>query len=193
MYTSTLTLRDIEGQRKYLNQAERLQFLECTKSQHVHIKLFCQLLFYTGARIAEIHNITPENIDFSNKSVVLETLKKRKRGVFREIPLPDFLLKEVELYLKNIYTEQEKSQKLWYFSLRTASRYVKAVLLEAGIHGIRGSAKSLRHGYAVTAVQKAPITLVKKWLGHSSLETTEIYLDILGFEEREIAKRMWFE
>ncbi len=30
-----------------------------------------------------------------------------------------------------------------------------------------------------------------KWLGHQSLETTAIYMDAVGDEEREIAARMW--
>lgn len=64
-------------------------------------------------------------------------------------------------------------------------------MLKAGISGIRASAKSLRHGYAVNAVQKAPITLVKKWLGHGSIETTAIYLNIVGIEERKIAETVW--
>ena len=83
MYKSTISLHDLNGQRKYLNQVERLRFLECTKSRSLQIKLFCQLLYYTGARIAEIHNLRVGNIDFSNKTVVIETLKKCKRGIYR--------------------------------------------------------------------------------------------------------------
>jgi integrase/recombinase XerD len=36
-----------------------------------------------------------------------------------------------------------------------------------------------------------PLPVVKKWLGHASLETTAIYLDLIGEEERELAKRLW--
>ena len=62
---------------------------------------------------------------------------------------------------------------------------------EANIIGTRSCARGLRHGFAVNAVKKAPITMVKKWLGHAALETTEIYLNIIGEEEREIAKSTW--
>lgn len=187
MYPSTLTLHDAKGQRKYLNQTERLQFLECLKNKALHIQLFCQLLFYTGARISEIHNLRVEHIDFSNKTVVLETLKKRKKGVFREIPIPDFLLQSLADYIQDL----ESTSVLWHFTIRTASRYIKDVMWEAGIEDVRASAKSLRHGYAVNAVQKAPITMVQKWLGHAHLETTAIYLNILGAEERVIAEKVW--
>lgn len=189
MYKSTISLHNLNGQRKYLNQAERLRFLECTKSRSLQIKLFCQLLYYTGARIAEIHNLRVGNIDFSNKTVVIETLKKRKSGIYREIPLPNFLLDTLKLHVANLHGKDQSC--LWEFSLRTASRHIKTIMLEADIIGVRGCARGLRHGFAVHAVNKAPVTMVKKWLGHSNLETTAIYLDVVGAEEREIAEKIW--
>ena len=191
MYKTAISLRDIEGQRKYLNQTERLRFLGCTKGYRADIKLFCQLLYYTGARIAEIHNLKLDNIDFSNKSIVIESLKKRKKGVFREIPLPECLLHELQHYIQELNQEDIFNSYLFSFSLRTASRIVKRMMTCAKITGIQSCARGLRHGFAVHAVTKVPITMVKKWLGHASLETTEIYLDVVGIEEREIAKRIW--
>lgn len=193
MYKSTISLHNLNGQRKYLNQAERLRFLECTKSRSLQIKLFCQLLYYTGARIAEIHNLRVGSIDFSNKTVVIETLKKRKRGIYREIPLPDFLLESLKSYVEDLEDLIDIQKSLWNFSLRTSSRYIKTMMLEADIIGVRGCARGLRHGFAVHAVNKVPVTMVKKWLGHSNLETTAIYLDVVGTEEREIAKRIWLQ
>ena len=191
MYSPVISLYDQNGQRKYLNQFERLSFFECTKSRPVHKKLFCQLLYFTGARIAEIHNLTTQNIDFSNQTVVIETLKRRRNGIFREIPLPNLLLEILNSYINNIDCNQGEFLSLWKFSLRSASRYVKDVMVEAGITGVRASSRGLRHGFAVHSINIAPITLVKKWLGHSSLETTAIYLNVVGTEEREIAKRVW--
>ncbi|MFK8103130.1 MAG: tyrosine-type recombinase/integrase [Saprospiraceae bacterium] len=80
---------------------------------------------------------------------------------------------------------------MWGFSLRTDSRYVKKVMHKASITGLQSSAKGLRHDFAVYAISRVPITLVKKWLGHSRLETTEIYLNVIGVEERERAKKLW--
>ena len=191
MYKTAMSLRDNMGQRKYLNHMERLRFLEKTKHYRSDIKLFCQLLYYTGARIAEIHNLTRDSIDFSNKTVVLESLKKRQRGIYREIPLPMHLLENLLGYISNLGYENSQNQCLWSFSLRTASRHVKRLMQDAEIMGLQSCARGLRHGFAVHAVAKVPITMVKKWLGHATLETTEIYLDVVGIEEREIAKRIW--
>ena len=191
MYKTAMTLHDRDGQRKYLNQAERLRFLEASKGKRSDVKLFCQLLYYTGARIAEIHNLSVINIDFANKTVVLESLKKRRRGIFREIPLPLSLLSELQAYIEDLNIERPNNQTLFLFSLRTASRHLKRVMAEAQISGVRSSSRGLRNGFAVHAVSLVPITMVKKWLGHTALETTEIYLNIVGIEERQIAELIW--
>ncbi|GLB54172.1 hypothetical protein NBRC110019_32130 [Neptunitalea chrysea] len=191
MYKVTLSLHNEKGQRKYLNQEERLRFFEVTLGYGLPKRLFCQLLFYTGARISEIYNLRTDSIDQANKTVVLETLKKRKRGIYREIPLPVTILKQLESYIHKLVCENQSVISLWSFSLRTGSRAVKEVMTKAGITGVRSCSRGLRHGFAVYAVSKVPLTMVKKWLGHASLTTTAIYLDVIGEEEREIAKRIW--
>jgi len=189
MQNHSMSLYTQQGQRKYLNHSERLRFLEATEEQSADVRLFCQLLYYTGARLAEIHNLTLQNIDTSNGTVIIESLKKRKKGVFREIPIPDSLLENILCHGKTMRLQIK--QCLWCFSLRTAARRIKTVMTLANINGILSSSKSLRHGFAVHAVTNAPLTMVKKWLGHSRLETTEIYLNIVGAEERAIMKRIW--
>lgn len=189
MHTKDFSLYTAKGQRKYLNSDERRRFFEATQTIRIDKKLFCQLLYFTGGRIAEVYNLTSMSIDFSNQTVVFETLKKRRKGVYREIPIPTALLDDLQIFIQK--TGKTDQDCLWSFSLRTASRYVKEVMRKADIVGQQASAKGLRHGFAVHAVSKVPITLVKKWLGHAKLETTEIYLSVIGLEEREMAKRLW--
>lgn len=49
------------------------------------------------------------------------------------------------------------------------------------------SSKSPHHIIADRARRRS----IKKWLGHAKFETTAIYLDATGDEERELAERMW--
>jgi integrase/recombinase XerD len=52
--------------------------------------------------------------------------------------------------------------------------------------------KGMRHAFGVLAFKKSlPPHLVQRWLGHASLETTAIYGDVIGEEEREFAGRLW--
>ncbi len=62
----------------------------------------------------------------------------------------------------------------------------------AEITGPHASPKGLRHGFGVkAATETRNPRLVQKWLGHRYLETTTIYMDAVGEEERELAARMW--
>jgi Phage integrase family len=64
-------------------------------------------------------------------------------------------------------------------------RYVKAEMAMAGIAGAPAMPKGLRHGFCVHALQsRVPLHLAQRWLGHASIETTAIYADIAGREER---------
>ncbi len=124
----------------------------------------------------------------ANKAVVFETLKRRQRGHFRAVPIPDSL---VEL-LRQVTPPADPSARVWNFSRPTAYRLVKDCMARAKIAGGMASPKGLRHGFAVACLaEKIPLSTVKKWLGHARLETTAIYLDVSGNEERELAKRLW--
>ena len=62
----------------------------------------------------------------------------------------------------------------------------------AEIAGPAATPRGLRHGFAIVAVAAAvPVTMIQKWMGHSDISTTAIYLDASGPEERHIAFRMW--
>jgi len=87
---------DRAGNRKYLTAAERGAFLQSLSTMEPEVRTFCRVLAYTGARVSGGLALTYGRIDTSAKLVVLESLKKRRRGVFRAIPLPDELLAELD-------------------------------------------------------------------------------------------------
>ena len=65
-------------------------------------------------------------------------------------------------------------------------------MAEADISGCQAMPKGLRHAFGVGVVQAGvPINLLKKWLGHSRLETTAIYAAAVGAEEQAIATKFW--
>jgi len=179
------------GSRKYLNDAERSAFFTEAKNQpDATRRAFCLTLFYTGCRISEALNVTRGRIDSSHKSIVFETLKRRQRGVFRAVPVPDSLA----ALLGEICSDADASSRLWTFSRPTAYRLIKACMSKAGIDGAMASPKGLRHGFAIACIGKnIPLPTVQKWLGHARLETTAIYLAASGEEERKLARRLWNE
>jgi site-specific recombinase XerD len=62
----------------------------------------------------------------------------------------------------------------------------------ADISGDHATPKGLRHGFGVRmAMQTRNPRLVQKLLGHSNLETTAIYMDLVGDEARAEVVGAW--
>jgi len=182
------------GHRKYLNPAERKRFIDAANGAPPETRLFCLTLGWSGARISEALALTPAAIDVEC-GVCLRTLKQRKRGVFRQVPLPPHLLEQLDSYfdLSSARRNPELAgERIWRWSRTTAWRHVKALMASAGVVGTAAMPKGLRHSFGVNAVQsKVPLPIIQRWLGHSKIETTAIYLDVMGPEERALAARMW--
>lgn len=190
-----LTLFGPQAQRKYLNAAERRRFVQAARRAPCHIGLFCLTLRWTGARISEVLALTPCAIDIESGTASILTLKRRKRGIVRQVPLPPALLRKLD-HVFGLCRAQRDARlatlRIWRWSRTTAWRYVKAVMATAGITGMPGMPKGLRHGFGVHAIHsKVPPHLLQKWLGHASLRTTAIYCDVIGAEEHACAARMW--
>ncbi|MGA7673685.1 MAG: tyrosine-type recombinase/integrase [Rhizomicrobium sp.] len=189
------SLYDTHGQRKYLTTKERGAFLRTAIRIGGPTGTFCAVLALTGARISEALSLTPERIDRANGAIVFETLKRRERGIFRAVPVPhelvDFLYSVHDLDTVRNDADQGFS-RIWPWSRPTAWTRVKSVMRLANIPEAQAQPKSLRHTFGVEAVQnRIAITLVKKWLGHAKLQSTEIYATPLGREERRLAAHMW--
>lgn len=190
-------LWDDNGQRMYLNEAERNAFRAVAKAQDDRLtRTFCQLLLFSGCRISEALETTPERIDWPDQAIKFRTLKKRGRKAattYRAVPLPAEFLDELNLihHLKGQGRADPKAL-LWPWSRATAWRRVKGVMQAAGIEGAQASPKGLRHGFGVVhALNRTPINTLQRWMGHSSPNTTAIYMQAIGEEARQLAGAAW--
>ena len=188
-------LRDSKGRRMYVTAAERAAILVAAKRAKREVRTFVGLLHFTGARISEALAVTPGSIDFDAGTVAFESLKKRRSGAFRAVPVPPELLDELDLVHDVRGAQRDPGRmdvRLWPWCRMTAWRRVREVMISAGVaDGPHRTAKGMRHGFAVAAVQKVPLNLVSRWLGHASLEVTAIYCNAQGEEERAMAARLW--
>src|SRR4051812_14338169 len=149
-------LYDQNGHRKYLTPAEREAFLKAADAATREVRTFCATLTYTGCRISEALALTADRVDLEAGAIVLETLKKRKRGVYRPVPAPPAFLDTLNM-VHNIRAVQKrrdrgKGVRLWQWSRPTAWRRVCEVMQAAGIAGVHASPKGLRHGFGIKAV-----------------------------------------
>src|SRR4051812_4267358 len=92
-----MQLFDAEGRRLYCTEEERRAFVAAAAKAPREVRTFCGVLHATGCRISEALALTAQQIDLSGRVVVFESLKKRKRGVFRAVPVPPELLDTLDM------------------------------------------------------------------------------------------------
>jgi integrase/recombinase XerD len=185
-------IADRSGKRLYLNADERHAFLKAATRQPGEVRSFCETLHYTGCRISEALNLTVGQVDLDDSTITFQTLKKRRPGVYRTVPIPSQLVTTLEL-VHRIRASRRANRPLWSWCRVTGWRYVKSVMDEAGIRpGPQMTAKGLRHAYGVNAISNGvPLNLLSRWMGHSAIEITAIYANAVGPEQRQLAEKMW--
>lgn len=182
-----LSMFNARGQRKYLTPSERLAFLHAAELAPPTTMTFCLTLAHSGARISEVLALKPDRIDRSAQLIIIESLKKRRRGVFRAVPIPMSVLDALDAH-----HDLESGHHLWPWCRTTAWSRVKEVLAASGAPASVRMPKALRHGFGIAGVRRGvPLNMVQKWLGHANIATTAIYTDAIGEEELALAARLW--
>ncbi len=184
--------RPVRHGRKYLTQGERRRALAAAMQLTDQRRLFVEVLAWSGGRISEVLALTAASFDLELSSVTLLTLKRRQ-PVAREVPLPPALVAEIDAVFDIRRRQPDRAhQRLWAFHRVTGWRLIKTIMDVSGIAGQQARPHGLRHGFGVGALQAGvPVTLLKRWMGHAKLSTTEIYLDVIGPEEIAFARRFW--
>lgn len=181
-----------DGCRKYLTQGERQRLM---RAAWLHpdpsAGTFLLVLAYCGCRISEALALRSRDIDAEDGLIAFRSLKKRGESVVREVPIPRYLAAAISA----VHGTVDADARLWPWSRSCGWRLVKTVMLAIPIApGAHQTAKGLRHAFAIHAIRSGvPLNMVQRWLGHASIETTSIYTQALGVEERALAERMWSE
>ena len=184
-----MQLYDTTGRRKYLTPTERHEFFCAAEKASREVQTFCSTLGYTGCRISEALALTGTQIDLAAGVLVFESLKKRRKGIYRGVPVPRSFLELLDA-VHNLAALGD--QRLWKWSRTTAWRRVREVMDAANIRGAWATPKGMRHGFGVRAVTASiPLNLTQRWLGHANIGTTAIYANAIGPEEQQIAARKW--
>lgn len=142
-------------------------------------RLIILLLYGTGLRASEVCNLKIEDVDFKRGILIVKGGKGAKDRV---VPIPDFLLREIEDYLKTredgseylfVEVRREKKDKI---SPKTVWYLLKKYGEKAGI---RVTPHMLRHSFATHMLEKGvDIRVIQEILGHSNLSTTQIYTKV---------------
>ncbi len=183
-----------DGRRKYVNLSERALLQAELSIMPMKRRLLVLTLMWTGARVSEVLELTPDRFQLDASVVAIRTLKRRKH-VVREIPIPPQLTHQLAMTFALAAHQADAAlaqQRLWGLHRVTAWRIIKAAMDKAGVHGVRASPRGLRHAFGVAALQSSvPMNLTQRWLGHARMSTTAIYADICGPDEIAFAERFW--
>lgn len=183
--TTRIELYDDAGRRKYLNAAERERFLVAAEHLGAAECALLYVLAFSGCRVSEALALTRHHLDAERDTLTFRTLKRRRRQ-FRTVPVPP----EVSAMLLALPAQGDAL--FWTMHRATAWRIVIATMAAAGIEGPMATCKGLRHSFGMRAAgSNVPPNLIQRWMGHASQETTAIYIDAVGAEERAFAQRMW--
>jgi integrase/recombinase XerD len=148
------------GWRTQISHAgERDAFLRAAELADRQVRTLCMTLAYAGCRLSKALALTADRVDLAAGVLVIESLKKRQRGIYRAVPVPPALLDALDL-VHGIRERQAKRGKgrgdrLWPWSRMTGWRAVHAVMQAARLDGPHASPKGLRHGFGVAAEPRA--------------------------------------
>jgi integrase len=195
-YNNHLPLNNQKTNISYLSpdQLDKLteSFLEYYEESERYRKargrLWIVYLFlrYTGARLNEVLGINDTtDIDFRNNEVKIATLKQKKQ-IFRIVPIHIKAISELMLYLSQYPYMKGKIFKItdrgFQLGFKNICQIAKIPLELSHPH-------ILRHTRAIELLRSGvPVTIVKDLLGHSSLNTTAIYLRMSAQEAKMILK-----
>ena len=148
-------------------------------------RLVLMFLYYTGIRLNEAVNIKWEDIDFERGIIHLKVTKgEKERIIFLHDKLKKFIeyfniKKEGLVFLSNLGKKYDK---------RTIQMIVRNAAKKSGIQR-RITPHTLRHSFATHLLEAgADIRHIQKLLGHSSLQTTQIYTHVANKDIKNLAK-----
>ena len=197
-----IALATRKGLPKYLLYPEIVKFLAACEKKVDDYYLF-YTLWISGARITEALQLTPSDfyLQSDNPHIMLPNLKpSADQTDVRFIPLEghDYYISEMRRYL-HLRMENGKKKitpkaRIWPVTRQAAHNKIKRITasLDDPIFN-EISTKTFRHSCAVNhLLHGATPKQIASLLGHSSTETTEIYLNVLTPEIGHILGRSHF-
>lgn len=165
-----------------LNKEEISNMLEATLN--LKHRLVLMFLYYTGIRLNEIVNLKWEDMDFQRGTIHLKTAKgEKERIIFLHEKLKNFIeyfniKREGLVFISNLGGKYNK---------KTIEMIVRNAARKAGM-AKRITPHTLRHSFATHLLEAgADIRHIQKLLGHSNLQTTQIYTHVANKDIKKLA------
>ena len=137
--------------------------------------LLIKTLFQTGARVSEFVNLKVEDVFFEEQRILIA---KAKGGKSRYVPILPELAQELRTHLgQRTMGYLFETNRATRYSPRRIQQILKETAEQAEITK-RVYPHLLRHSVATTLLERGmPIEQIQMFLGHSKLETTQLYAE----------------
>ena len=146
-------------------------------------KVMILTMYSAGLRVSELLNLKKNEINFEEKIITIKGKGNKERSVPLNNICVEYLTKYIQI-VNNSY--QLRKQKFLFYNFKTKKPFTrqyffKAIKKYAKLAGITKeiSPHTLRHSFATHLLENgADLRVVQELLGHSNIETTQIYTHI---------------
>lgn len=154
-------------------------------------RLILELLYGTGIRVSELCNIKINDIDYKNKSIRIIGKGDKERIVL----FGQYCKEILDKYLKDTRPNLIKEKNHDYLILSNSGLKINVATVQKILSDILKSASIkknitphvFRHTFATHLLNEGcDILTVKELLGHSSLDTTQIYTHVSNEKLRKV-------
>ena len=143
-----------------------------------------QFLWRTGVRVTEAVSVRKRDLDFDNLEIRIRWLKNRKFET-RIIPMHSTLRLPLHTFTAKILSDD----RLFSFT----RQYVDQLCKKYGFE----HAHKLRHSFAVNFLRQSnnptAFVILQHLLGHSNIQTTMVYLQVVPMEQKEALEKVRFD
>lgn len=175
--------------------------LDSKKNQVTGLRewLVIDILTLTGVRVSEAANIRCGDIKTGYAQCEL-FIRNGKGSKSRTIQIPKSLKKHSNTFIK---WKKDRGESVGHddhvfmgqrgpWTSQAVQQIVKKYLKALGLYENGKSVHALRHSYAVQLYkQEKDLRAVQKQLGHSSIQTTQIYADVTKEDIQEQLRNFW--
>ncbi|MFA7057411.1 MAG: site-specific tyrosine recombinase/integron integrase [Candidatus Cloacimonadales bacterium] len=146
-------------------------------------KTMLELMYATGIRVSELLNISLHDVDLSDKSLLIHGKGNKQRL----LPIPDSTMEYLLHYIKIERFDLKKDKLIDTLFLNNRGgklsrmgfwKILRNCALSSGITS-HISPHTIRHSFATHLLEAgANLRVVQTLLGHTSLDTTQIYTNV---------------
>lgn len=185
---------DTGEQKKILQTTKRKANEDRQAKRQTWIKryMLVHLAMYSGLRVAEIANLKIHDLKLRVKDPYIKVTNGKggkDRNVYIDHKLTDYLIKYTKHRRKTepLFACTFDTKKPKHYTTNTLYRSFKKAVRAANLRD-ELTIHSARHTYATLLLEKTGnLRYVQKQLGHSKIEITALYADILPEKNSELA------